>query len=281
MIDMTRRNNVCGSKHTPLSPRKNRIRRDWLLKVGRAWDIITISHGILDVLSILGWMGRIQICDIDPGIRKAAHYLAGLDNIPGDYPDLFILPPGKDVQSTVVQFCERYGVSNLGAVDVDLACGLRQAEPILNSVLKELLFYGFSGKVLLTISDARGASLGRDWLKWLRRRLPREVLVVDHKRYNSLWINEHAQRQNGSVMLFIELELRSFCGKRNRRPNTKSTGGQILAVLRESKKALTNQQIRDALPSCHGVTIKTALHKLWSKNLIIRKEKGIYALPLR
>src|ERR1035437_6621708 len=155
---MARSTVKCKMGHTEQHPAKDRMRRNWMSKVSRMKDIITISHGLLGGAQYLNWCGRIQVCDIDPGVRETTAYLGGLDGGASDYPDLNILSPGCDIESTVIAYVKAYGVKQLGAVDVDLACTIGPAWEILFPVLCTLL--GAMGtkdhvKVLLTFRNGR------------------------------------------------------------------------------------------------------------------------------
>ena len=205
---------VCSNKHTPVCPAKNKIRADWLSSLGdRSLDILTISHGIFDVLSILGWSGRIQACDIDMTVRLIVRYLGGLSGRPSKYPHLNILPPGKDILAAVVEYCEEFGVLNLGAVDVDLACKVKPAANILAPVLMELIKHQYRGKVFLTFLYGRGEkcerskSLRQD-VRWLKRRLPSRAVLTDQRTYKSNWISDSIEIKRGSNMCILEFTLR-------------------------------------------------------------------------
>jgi hypothetical protein len=186
--------------HTPLSPYKNRIRRDWMRLIARNMDIITISHGLLDVASVMGWRGAIQVCDIDPGVRETTEYLRS------DYPDLQILKPGEDIRTTVATYCTTFGVKNLGAVDVDLACTLRMAESILQDTLNTLATHKYGGRIYLTVAlRCDGFNSMESRLQWIRERLPQRFRLISHTVYSSVRIGAHADRRKGSAMLIVEI----------------------------------------------------------------------------
>jgi len=205
-LTMSRRTVCCQEKHTPLAPYKNDIRATWMRKIPLYKDIITISHGALDVLNILGWKGRIQVCDIDPGVREATEYLRG------DYPRLNILSPGESIKDTTIDYCLTYGVKKLGAVDVDLAVGIVPAWKILAEVLEVLRDFKFHGKVFLTFRNGRDRGFGKaatqnriNWL-WLHLSLC-GVKYVSHTNYRSVRCNDNASRSVGSAMCIVELDM--------------------------------------------------------------------------
>lgn len=210
----------CSEKHTPLSPSKNTIRRDMLNKSWKYCDVITISHGALDVLNILGWQGRIQPCDIDPGVREAIHGMlkvrysydgskAGTKRR-GCYPDLKILPPGESIQQTVRDYCAEHGTARLGIVDVDLAVGMVKCWDILRDVLATLQDHNYNGKTFLTFRNGRADGFGKDAIKaridWLRKRLPRTVKVASYTTYTSERFDQNARWSPGSPMCIVELQ---------------------------------------------------------------------------
>lgn len=197
---MSRRDVKCVMAHTPLSPYKNRIRRDWMRLIARNMDIITISHGLLDVANVMGWRGLIQVCDIDPGVRETTEYLRS------DYPDLQIPKPGEDIRATVAAYCTTFGVKNLGAVDIDLACTLRMAESILQDTLNTLATHKYGGRIYLTVAlRCDGFDSMESRLQWVRERLPQKFRLISHTVYSSVRIGAHADRSKGSAMLIIEV----------------------------------------------------------------------------
>lgn len=199
-MKMGKRNVVCLMRHTPLSPKKNQVRSAWMNSINKNKDIITISHGLLDVASILGWRGAIQVCDIDPGVRETTEYLRD------DYPDMKILKPGEDIRETVRDYCVAFGPKNLGAVDVDLACTLKAAEPIFIDTLKILATHNYRGKAFLTVSlRSDGFSSTPARIKWLTDRLPKPFRYIRHTVYNSVKIADNASRSEGSVMCIVEV----------------------------------------------------------------------------
>lgn len=212
---MGRRTNVCSEQHTPLSPRKNRVRRDWLWKVGLHADIISISHGFLDAAMMIlphrGFRGEILPCDTDSGVRLAVKYMIeGQNGNPGDYPDLNIRPCGGDIAETVWQYVKRKGSKYLGVVDVDLADTIKPCWDILKPVLDILVATKtFRGKVYLTFRNGRD-SFGEDAtdkrIAWLRKQLPKGIRYVSHTPYRSVSIAKNALRSCGSSMCIVELQ---------------------------------------------------------------------------
>jgi hypothetical protein len=206
----------CKEQHTPLSPAKNIIRSDWIKEVRSYMDIITISHGALDVLSILGWEGSIQVCDTDPGVRETTKYLRK------DYPHLDILMPGNSIQETVQKYCRRHGIGGLGAVDVDLAGDIISGWEVLCPVITTLVLYRNrtddsrllgKTKILLTFRNGRdnfGKNAIRRRIAWLQEKvakLTKAVRYVSHTEYSSGRIRENASRTKGSSMCIVEFEL--------------------------------------------------------------------------
>ena len=211
-MTMSRRNNQCSEKHTPLSPHKNRIRRNMLRKVGdNTKDIITISHGIFDTCVALGWQGRIQACDIDQGVHNAILFLKeGQNGKPGDYPELKIMQPGFSIQDTVKHYCRQHGVKNLGVVDVDLAVSVKQCWEILRPVLETLVKNKYRGKTFLTFRNGRRDGFGKNAIQaridWLYDKLPKGVIVGSKDLYRSVRLDPNAKRSVGSAMCIIELQ---------------------------------------------------------------------------
>ena len=154
---MSKRTVKCTSKHTPLSPSKNRIRRDMLKKTTRQKDIITISHALLDVLMIREHKGRIFCCDIDPAVREAIRYLRN------DYVELKVQKAGMTILETVSEYCKKcedpsfddYNIKNLGVVDIDLAFTVKGCAGILLDVLNVLKEAGYTGRTFLTFVNGR------------------------------------------------------------------------------------------------------------------------------
>lgn len=197
---MSRQTVKCLMAHTPLAPYKNRIRRDWMRGIARNMDLITISHGLLDVASVMGWRGAIQVCDIDPGVRETTEYLRS------DYPDLQIPPPGEDIRETVANYCATSGVGNLGAVDIDLACTLPYARSILVETLEILATHKYRGRIYLTVAVRNdGFKSMEERLTWAEQQLPKAFGIISHTVYRSIRIGTHADRSKGSAMLILEI----------------------------------------------------------------------------
>lgn len=220
---MSRSNVKCAMQHTPLAPYKNRIRRDWMGKVPRTRDIITISHGLLDVASVMRWQGLIQICDIDPGVRETAEYARA------DYPDLRIPACGESIQTTVADYCATNGVKKLGAVDVDLACTMVPAWGILENVLLTLAEHKYRGRVLLTVSfRSDGFKSMAERIQWLSNRLPKPFRYVNYTVYRSGRVAADGSRSIGSAMCIIELTSSSSGPKSQ---TVKTLAERILAIV--------------------------------------------------
>lgn len=208
---LSRRTNCCSMAHTPLSPGKNRIRRDAFSPVSVFRDVITISHGALDVLNIMGWRGRVLTCDIDPGVRNAIKFMRESN----DYPDLDLLPPGESVQQTTLEYCGAYGTGNLGVVDIDLASCVQEAYKIAKQVIHTLIGHKYEGKVLLTFRNGRadGFKGVEERVNYIRPRLGfddgRKAKVVGFTTYNSGRILENAKRTKGAAMCIVEIQVRA------------------------------------------------------------------------
>jgi hypothetical protein len=190
-------------QHTPQSPNKNRVRRNWLMTVPRSKDVITISHGALEALMMMRWEGRIQVCDIDPGVIESTRYMRD-----SEYKDLCLLPPWCiPIQEMVLDYCTSYGGKKLGVIDIDLAFCLDQCLPILQSVLDTLRLFGIHTKVLLTFRNGRdGFSSTEGRMIWLKQNLGKGVEYVTHEQYNSSRIRENASRHKGSAMCIVTLQ---------------------------------------------------------------------------
>lgn len=209
---MSRRTVLCKEKHTPLSPIKNGIRLGWMSGLDKSKDIITISHGLLDMAMAVSWKGRIQVCDTDAGVRETVRYLKD------DYPNLNILPPLGPIRECVSIYGNhnhqrngKPGFNCLAAVDVDLACGVRLAWHILEPVLAILVEGSYKGKTLLTFCQ-RDRDFGGEYGTWdridfLRSQLKQfpTVSLTNYKQYSSIKIADNCKRSKGSAMCIVEL----------------------------------------------------------------------------
>lgn len=201
---MGRSNVRCDMAHTPQSPIKNRVRRDWIKKSSSYKDIITISHGALEALMMAEHRGLITVCDIDGGVIESTQYMAH-----SEYPDLRIRARHWSIERTVEGYCQDKGVDSLGVVDIDLAGSLMSEFSVLSNVLTTLLSHkAFGVKVLFTFRNGRDAFKGIDnRIAWLKSKLPNGVQLVKFTPYNSTRITEHAERKKGSAMCIVELEI--------------------------------------------------------------------------
>lgn len=202
---MSRRDVRCLMQHTPASPGKNRVRRDWLATIDPKLDILTISHGLLESLMMARWQGRIWVCDIDPGVIESTEYQRQ------DYPELDIAPPlhgrVEDIASLLVWKIGR----QLGAIDLDLTGCIHQVWPILQDVLSAVRQHKVSPAILLTFRNGRrdGFRSLDARMQWLSDQLcsngMRRVKIVEHVPYASGRIREDASRKKGSAMCMVRL----------------------------------------------------------------------------
>ncbi len=203
---MGRRTVRCSEKHTPLNPAKDRVRRNWVRKLPKGSMIMTISHGALGVLDIMGWSGPIRVVDTDPGVIESTEYMRQTD-----YPELNLLSPlNTSIQTAVRLHCMREPHTfRWGAVDVDLAGCLDVCFPNLKDVLETLRAYKVHVKVLFTFRNGRddfGTNAIGSRITWIKKQLPRGVKYVSHDTYNSGRINSDASRSKGSSMCIVEIQ---------------------------------------------------------------------------
>lgn len=207
-----RRSNRCEYAHTPLSPHKTRVRGNWLRAIPVTKDLICVSHALCDALELLGWQGRIALCDIDPGVRQQIKFSrrGSRGKAGADYPNRNLLPPGRKIEDTVRAYCEQYGTHDLGAVDVDLTFCIEGCLPILQDVLTTLLEFKACGtKVLLTFRNGRDCGFDSldERIAWLKSQLPKGVRYDYHEAYNSLGIGKNVERSKGSPMCIVALSM--------------------------------------------------------------------------
>jgi hypothetical protein len=209
MMTMTRSQVRCSMGHTALFPGKNDARAWWAHETPRGKDIITISHGALDVLSILRHRGRILVCDIDPGVVASTHHMRGHGQ-GARYPHLNLTKPlCCDITLAVCAYIGSHGVKDLGVVDLDFACAVNEAWRLAAPTIEILSDEKYKGRVLLTFRNGRDGN-GRDAtdkrIDWIRAQLPKGVRVVAHRKYRSDWIGRYATRETGSSMCIVELK---------------------------------------------------------------------------
>lgn len=196
---------MCAMGHTPLSPAKNRVRRNWLERVPRKQTIITISHGLLDEAQSRRHTGLILPCDIDSGTREVIKHASKR------YPELRILPPGKDIHSTVNEYLKFHsgGVRKLGAVDLDLTASVKEVWNTSKPVIDSLKENKYHGKVLITFRNGRD-SFGKNSLleriQWLLGQLPTGVVITHHESYTSDHYDRFGRYNKGSAMCTVELQ---------------------------------------------------------------------------
>ena len=205
---MEKSNVRCSMGHTELHPGKTEARAFWLHDVSRTKDIITISHGALDALCLLRHTGSILVCDIDTKVTESARYLSGKTGARYSHLDLRVWD--RDFAGTVCQYVKWWGVSDLGALDCDLACSIEQAWKIAHPAIFLLHEKGYKGLFLLTFRNGRD-SFGKDatdtriaWLKW---HLPSSLRDrITHYAYRSDWVGRHATREIGSSMVVVKIQ---------------------------------------------------------------------------
>jgi ribosome modulation factor len=208
---MSRSFNRCEYAHTECSPHKNRIRGSWLRACDSSKDLIAVSHALGDALTILGWQGRVFMCDIDAGVRRQIEYgRRGNGTTLPDYPNLNLFPAGGSVENTVRAYAEQFGVKRLAAVDVDLTACVEGCWSVLSDVLTTLLRHKARGvKVLLTFRNGRRCRFKtlQERISWLQGMLPKGVKYVSHEKYTSLRVGRHVVREKGSSMCIVELQV--------------------------------------------------------------------------
>jgi hypothetical protein len=192
--------------HTANYPSKN-LARAWVFKgCAKTKDVITISHAACDFLQILGWLGNVITCDIDEHVRQCS--IGSIEY--GDFPKLCLRMPGISIESTVGDYCEKYDISKLGIVDIDLACSIRDATNITIPVLKILVKAGFCGKTYLTFRNGRNDGFGKDAIEerlaYLKKRMPKGTKISNCHTYCSDWIDRKAVKREGSAMCVVEIK---------------------------------------------------------------------------
>lgn len=203
----------CAMGHTSLFPQKNDVRSEMVYRVPTHKDIITVSHGALDVLNILRHEGRILIADQDSGVIESSHYIRVGDprnSKAGDYPRLNFLPEYHgDIADAVRWYCERHGCRNLGAVDLDLTGTCDQVAHVAQRVLSTLKEFPYSKSVTVYLTyrdgrDGHGKGAAARRVETLCARL--NTNAVWHRCYRSDWIGRHATRERGSSMAIVGLK---------------------------------------------------------------------------
>ena len=213
---MSRRDVSCRMGHTALYPHKNDVRSECMRKVPTHKDIITVSHGLLDVANILRHQGRILIGDIDPGVIESAHYIRIGDprnGRPSDYPKLNFLPEQcGDIRGIVRSYLQEYGCSRLGAIDLDLTGTIHQVWPVACGVFQALSEFPKHNAVSVFLTYRNGRdNMGRNAhdlrVKELERLAkPLGVMRTWHEHYRSDWIGRLANREPGSSMTIVSFK---------------------------------------------------------------------------
>jgi hypothetical protein len=203
----------CSMGHTALFPGKNDVRSEMIHQVSQKKDIITVSHGALDVLNILRHQGRIMIVDTDTGVIESSHYIRVGDPMnkkASDYPRLNFLPEYQgDIADGLRWYAERFGLRNLGAIDLDLTGTVDQVWQVARRVLAVLKEYpwGKMVTVFLTYRDGRdshGRNAAQNRVASLVTRL--NAKCTWHRCYRSDWIGRFATRERGSSMAIVGLK---------------------------------------------------------------------------
>jgi hypothetical protein len=215
---LSRLDNRCAMGHTALFPGKNDARAEWVHQVDRDDDIITVSHGALDVLNVIRHRGRILVCDTDSGVTTAAHYIRVGDpknGKPSDYPGLRFLPEAHcDVREAVPNYLGAVGdAKRLGAVDLDMTGTLEQVWPIASDVIQSIKSHSHSRGTLVLLTyrngrDNQGRNATGKRVQLLSSMLPWYARVAWYKGYRSDWIGRFATREKGSSMTLAAIKIR-------------------------------------------------------------------------
>jgi hypothetical protein len=213
---LSRLENRCQMGHTALFPGKNDVRAEALCdRTPIHKDIVTISHGALDVLNIRRHQGRVLICDQDFGVTTASHYIRVGDpsnGKSGDYPRLTLLPEFHgDIREGVHWYLERWGCHSLGAIDLDLTSTVDQVWEIARDILNIIRGYTHARSVTtyLTYRDGRdshGREAATRRVECLMKRLGK-ARCVWHRCYRSDHIGRFATRERGSSMAIVGLKV--------------------------------------------------------------------------
>jgi len=202
---MGRRSVRCSEKHTPLNPGKDRVRAHWVRTLRQDSKVLTISHGALGVLDILQHPGPVQVIDIDPGVIESTEYMRE-----SDYPGLRMAPPRLvSIQEYVRRQVMAHGTKAFrrhDVIDADLADCIETCFPIVEEVIRTLVFHNVHTRVLFTFRNGRDCHRGTDSrMQWLRQRLPLGAKLISSQEYYSGRIREDASRKHGSIMCLAEI----------------------------------------------------------------------------
>ena len=209
---MSRLTVECEMGHTCLFPGKDDTRTDMVCRIPSGKDLITISHGILNVLNIRRFNGRILVVDKDPGVIESTHYMRVGDpgnGKPSDFPKLKLLPEFLgDAADGVRWYAERYGLRHLGGIDLDLTGTANKVVPPVERVLTVLRDYSYSKSVpvFVTYSNGRDEVRGAaNRVSALTARLG--TYCIWHRCYRSDWIGRYATREQGASMAIVGMKL--------------------------------------------------------------------------
>lgn len=201
----------CTMGHTALHPGKTAARAWWMNRLPIKKDVITISHGALDCLSFRGHQGRILVVDTDPGVIERTKHLRGHGQ-GARYPNLNLLPPiCAPINGAFMAYAIRHSLKDLAAVDLDFACGVKEAFENSEAVFSTAQKLSYKGNILLTFRNGRD-SFGKhatekriDWLRKAARLSPRAK--VSFQKYRSEWIGRFATGELGSSMCIVSIKL--------------------------------------------------------------------------
>jgi hypothetical protein len=206
---MMRRSEVsCLQGHTALFPDKDDVRAEWAHKVARDKHIATVSHGALSVLNVLRHTGLILVMDKDPGVIDSTIHMMG-EGQGARFPKLNLLPVLGYASDVMSAYVLKYGVKDLGAVDLDFTGTVKEAWDNAKAVVTLLTTHNYKGLVLLTFRDGRdqfGRNATAKRIKWLRSQLPQGIKKVTYRKYRSDWIGRKATREDGSSMCIVEIQ---------------------------------------------------------------------------
>ena len=170
---MSRLNTVCAMDHTPLSPGKSSARNRCFWSVPSEKDIITISPAALSEINTIRWnvstnrQGRVLVIDKDPGAIEIAKHIREGDKKNGkasEYPRLRFLPEQLGNVEDIIPnyYLARFGVKDLGCIDLDLTGTIEQVAPIANRIASAVREHKFRRGIQLFVTFRNG----RDEYGW-------------------------------------------------------------------------------------------------------------------
>jgi hypothetical protein len=204
----------CTMGHTSLYPGKTAARAWWMNRLPIKKDVITISHGALDCLSFRGHRGRILVVDTDPGVIERTKHLRGHGQ-GARYPNLNLLSPVQaPINAAFAAYAIKLGLRDCAAVDLDFACGVKEAWFNSDEVFRIAALGAFKGMLLLTFRNGRNDGFGNNAtqkrINWLyamaRARGVSSKVEVTHQKYRSDWIGRFAEGKLGSSMCIVKFQ---------------------------------------------------------------------------